>query len=188
MRKILELVPVKCLTKTTNSNVEFFTIRNFHEKIPGAPNFTYGEFIRSSTALRKGISNVPNEEQWVCIERLAKNVLQPIRDKFGRIRITSGFRNVELCIAIGSSKNSNHARGQAADIEPIVENVSLLDVITFVYNNLDFRTIILEYPPLGWIHVDYREGGNIKRLKLKDSKHNYTSVELDYLKTLYNGS
>ena len=160
-------------------------MRNLDEKIPGASNFTYKEFIKSNTALRKGIPNIPNEEQQKCIELLAKNVLQPIRDEFGRLRITSGFRSVNLCLAINSSQYSNHAKGQASDIEPIVENVSLMDIITFVYNNLDFRTLILEYPPLGWVHVDYREAGNTKMLKLKDLNHNYDNVSLNYLISLY---
>jgi len=160
-------------------------MRNLNSKILGAPNFTYKEFIKSTTAIRKNIPNIPNEQQWKNIERLAKNILQPIRNEFGRIRITSGFRSIPLCLEIGSSKYSNHARGEAADIEPIMSGISLLDIITFVHDNLEFRTLILEYPPLGWVHVDYREGGNLKRLKLKDGTHDYNDVTLDYLKALY---
>jgi uncharacterized protein YcbK (DUF882 family) len=158
---------------------------NLNKRIPGARNFRYKEFIKSDVAIRKGISNIPNEQQWKNIEKLAVNILQPIRKKFGRIRILSGYRSYELNKIIGGSSYSNHMKAEAADIEPVSVKVSLLDVVEYIVKNLEFRTVILEYPPLGWIHSDYREGGNIRRLKLKDKRHNYTNVTLDYLKDLY---
>ncbi len=160
-------------------------MRNLKAKIPGASNFKYKELVRSSTALRKGIKNEPNEEQWKCIELLAKEILQPIREKFGRIRITSGFRCVELCEAIGSSKYSNHARGQAVDIEPLEDGVTLVDILEFIHDNLEYRSLIGEFLPDGWVHVAYRKGANIKRLKLKDEDHNYDKVAIGYIKNLY---
>lgn len=160
-------------------------MRDLNVKLPDAASFRYKEFVRSQTALRKGIINKPNEEQWKCIELLAKEVLQPIRNEFGRIRITSGFRSVKLCEAVGSNRNSNHARGQAADIEPIGSDVKLIDIIEFICNELEYRAVIAEYFPDGWVHVAYRERRNVKRLKLKDKKHNYENVSLNYLKSLY---
>lgn len=160
-------------------------MRDLNAKLPDAPSFRYREFVRSQTAARKGIENKPTEAQWRCIELLAKEVLQPVRDEFGSLRITSGFRSVELCEAVGSDKNSNHARGQAADIEPVDFKIKLVDVIAFIYNELEFRTIIAEYFPDGWVHVVYRQGGNDKNLKLKDKDHHYQVVELDYLRDLY---
>lgn len=158
---------------------------NLKDKIPGAPNFTYGEFVKSSTATRLGIANVPTDAQWMNIEQLALKVLQPLRNEFGRIRITSGFRSVELCLAIGSSKYSNHAKGEAADIEPKKDGVTLLHIAQFIHDELDYRTVIAEYFPDGWVHVDYRIGGNLKRLKLKDATHNYQDIQMGYLKNLY---
>ena len=160
-------------------------IKNLNKRISGARNFRYKEFIKSDVALRKNIKNVPNEKQWKNIEKLAVNILQPIRNKFGSLKITSGFRSPELNIAIGGSKYSNHCRGEAADVEPVDGSTKLIDLIQFIYENLEFRTVILEYPPLGWCHVVYREGGNVKRLKLKDRNHNYTIVSLKYLRKLY---
>lgn len=157
---------------------------NLNDKIPGAPNFKYREFIRSDVALRYGINNKPNTEQWGCIERLACEVLQPIRNEFGSIKITSGFRTVELCLIIGSSKYSNHARGQAVDIEPS-HGITLMTVLEFIYDELKYRELIAEYFPGGWIHVAYRKDVNVKKLKLKDNNHHYTNVSIDYLKDLY---
>jgi hypothetical protein len=160
-------------------------IKDLNKRIPGAPNFRYKEFIKSDTALRMGISNIPNEKQWKNIEKLAVNILQPIRKKFGRIRITSGFRSPELNQAIGGSRYSNHCRAEAADIEPVNVNVKLVDIMEYIVENLEFRTVILEYPPLGWLHTDYRKGGSLKRIKLKDKNHHYKTVSMGYIKKLY---
>ena len=156
-----------------------------NKKIPGAPNFKYKEFIKSDIAIRRNITNLPNDVRWKRIEKLAVNILQPVRNKFGRIRILSGFRSHELNKVVGGSAYSNHVRAEAADIEPIDDRVSLLDIVGYIVKNLEFRTVILEYPLLGWVHCDYREGGNIKRLKLKDATHNYKKITLVELKKLY---
>jgi len=160
-------------------------LRDLDSNIQGAPNFKYREFIESETAQRLNIQNIPNNSEWINIEVLASQVLHPIRQKFGRMKITSGFRCLELNTAIGSSKSSSHVKGEAADFKPLEENVSLLDIIEYVYNNLDFRELILEYGINGWIHVSYRRNSNLKKLKLKDKNHNYSLVSLDYLRSLY---
>ena len=152
-------------------------------------NFKWKEFFKSQTAKRKGIDNIPTDDNiWENLEELVVNVLQPLRDEFGCIRITSGYRSPELNSAIGGSENSNHCFGFAADIEPLKENVSLMDVIVYIHNILDFRELIVEYFPDGWIHVAYRKGSNARQLKLKDDNHNYQRVSLEYIKQLYGGS
>lgn len=161
-------------------------MRNLKNKIPNAPNFTYNEFVKSMTAIRYDIDNIPPDEKtWTNIENLAVNVLQPIRNKFGRIRILSGYRSPKLNIKIGGSSTSNHCRGEAADIEPLENNVKLIDIVNFINSKLEFRWLICEYFPQGWIHIDYREGSNIKGIKLKDKKHDYIIVLADYLNTIY---
>jgi len=160
-------------------------LRNLNSAIPGAPNFKYSEFVKSSTALRYGIKNEPNEEQWKCIELVASHILQPVRNQFGPIRITSGFRTVDLCLKVGSSATSNHARGQAVDFEPYSDSIKLADVLIWVHDNLEFRELIAEYFPGGWIHCAYRENGNNKTLKLKDDNHNYDRVGIETIKSIY---
>jgi zinc D-Ala-D-Ala carboxypeptidase len=160
--------------------------RDLDAKIPGAENFKYREFIKSEVAIRLGIDNVPKlEREWISIEKLAVNVLQPIRNELGPIRITSGFRCKKLNKALRAGKSSNHLLGQAADIEPVRDGVTLIDVAKFIYFYLEFRNLIAEYFPSGWVHVDYREGSNLKRLKLKDSTHNYEVVTMEELLDLY---
>jgi len=160
--------------------------RNLNDKIPGAPNFKYKEFVKSSTAIRLGIGNMPLlERTWKNIENLAVNVLQPVRNEFGPIRITSGFRCAKLNKKINGSKKSNHVPGQAADIEPLGDGIELIDIVKYIYSNLEFRNVIAEYFPNGWVHVDYREGKNLRRLKLKDANHHYEIITVADLTTLY---
>jgi zinc D-Ala-D-Ala carboxypeptidase len=160
-------------------------MRNLSSKIPGATNFKYKEFIKSDAATRLGIDNTPNEQEWKSIEELAINVLQPIREKFGRIRITSGFRSKQVNKAIGGSPSSNHCNGEAADFEPLEDGVTLFDILEFIINQLKFRNVILEYPPDGWIHVDYRKDNNPNRIRLKDKSHNYVQMSLTDIRDLY---
>ncbi len=160
-------------------------LRNLNNKIPNAVNFQYKEFVKSTIAIRFNILNEPSEKEWLKIETLAVNVLQPVREKFGGIRITSGYRCEELNTKVGSGSYSNHIKGEAVDIEPLNINITNLDVLIWIYENLEFRTLIYEYGHDGWIHVDFRDGGNNKTLKLKDKDHNYTEVTVNYLKQIY---
>ena len=76
------------------------------------------ELIKSDTAIRKGINNNPNADQVEKLKVLCENILQPVRDHFGRVKVTSGFRSSDLCVAIGSSSlNSQHSKAEAADFE-----------------------------------------------------------------------
>ena len=124
-------------------------------------NFTLSELTKSDTAIRKGINNNPNAEQVEKLKALCENILQPVRDHFGRVKITSGFRSVELCLAINSSANSQHARAEAADFEcPGVDNAELAD---WIKRELPYDQLILEFytpgePNSGWIHCSFTEG------------------------------
>ena len=121
-------------------------------------NFTLSELIKSDTAIRKGINNNPNAEQIEKLKALCENILQPVRDHFGRVKVTSGYRSPELCIAIGSSVNSQHARAEAADFEcPGVDNAELAD---WIHRELPYDQLILEFytpsePNSGWIHCSW---------------------------------
>lgn len=162
-------------------------MRILTNKIPGAPNFTYGELIKSDTAIRLGIVNMPNEVQWANLELVAQRILQPVRNEFGRIRVTSAFRCPELCLAIGSTARSTHTFGWAADFEPSNPDISLFSVLEWIYHNLEFDTLIAEYFPEGWIHCTHSSDPNMKRhrLKLKDPSHNYDLVSIGNLRRLY---
>ena len=123
-------------------------------------NFSLQELIKSDTAIRKGIDNNPNADQVEKLKKLCENVLQPVRDHFGRVKVTSGFRSPELCVAIGSSVNSQHAKAEACDFEVLgVDNAEVAD---WVYKNCQTDQLILEFytpgePQSGWIHASWVE-------------------------------
>ena len=80
-------------------------------------NFTLQELIKSDTALRLGINNEPSKEGILKLTLLATNLLQPLRDTIGSIRVSSGYRSPKLSEVIGSSSNSQHCRYDAVDIQ-----------------------------------------------------------------------
>jgi zinc D-Ala-D-Ala carboxypeptidase len=122
-------------------------------------NFTLEEMTKSETALRYDIDNTPNEQEISSMKLLAEKVLQPVRDHFGKgVKVNSGFRNQDVNQKVGGSRNSDHIRGQAADIEiPGIPNAELAE---WIKDNLEFNQLILEFytpgvPDSGWVHVSY---------------------------------
>ena len=97
-------------------------------------NFTLKELTKSDTAIRKGISNEPNTDEIEKLKLLCETILQPVRDKFGAVTVTSGYRSPELCQAIGSSVNSQHTKAEAVDFE--VEGVDNADVAYWIKDNI----------------------------------------------------
>ena len=113
----------------------------------------------SQTAERKGINNNPNDDQITALQKLCENILQPVRDHYATpVTVSSGFRSEELCVAIGSSVNSQHAKGQAADFE--IFGTPNAELAKWIVENLDYDQLILEFytpgePNSGWIHCSY---------------------------------
>ena len=130
-------------------------------------NFSLNELTKSQTAERKGIDNTPSTEHQENLKRLCESILQRIRDHFGQVvSVSSGYRSVELCVAIGSSTGSQHARGEAADFE--IFGVSNKELADWIDENLDYDQLILEYwnksdPNSGWIHCSFTLNGNRKQ-------------------------
>jgi zinc D-Ala-D-Ala carboxypeptidase len=156
--------------------------RVLKDSIPGAPNFQFGDFVSSETAVRMGIANIPSEEEWLKIEALAVDVLQPLRNKFGPIIVNSGYRCKKLNNAIGSSDSSFHRTGGGADVES--PTVPLLDILEEAIK-LPIAECIAEFFPHGWVHIGYIKGDDRRNLKLKDSKHNYSKITLEELQAIY---
>ena len=131
-------------------------------------NFSLNELTKSQTAERKGIDNTPSTEHQENLKSLCEMILQPIRDHFGQVvSVSSGYRSPELCVAIGSSTQSQHAKGQASDFE--IFGVSNKELADYIDQNLDYDQLILEYwkgedePNSGWVHCSYTNGNNRKQ-------------------------
>ena len=131
-------------------------------------NFSLNELTKSQTAERKGIDNTPSTEHQENLKKLCENVLQPVRDHFEQVvSVSSGYRSPELCVAIGSSTQSQHAKGEASDFE--IFGVSNKELADYIDQNLDYDQLILEYwkgedePNSGWVHCSYTNGNNRKQ-------------------------
>ena len=111
------------------------------------------------------------------MEQLCHAVLEEIRYHFQKpMVINSGYRSPALCEAIGSKSTSQHAKGQAADIEiPGVDNLKLAQ---YIQDKMDFDQLILECytgdPSSGWVHVSYNnQGENRKDVLTYDRTNGY---------------
>ena len=126
--------------------------------------FTNNELTDSETAKRLRIKNEPTKEQWINLFAIRDNVLNPLREKFGKsIRITSGFRSTELNKAVGGKPTSQHTKGEAVDITAIdkADNKELFELC----KTLDFDQLIDE-SNLTWIHISYKVPNRKQILKL----------------------
>jgi hypothetical protein len=123
-------------------------------------NFSLEELTKSEAGIRKNIKNVPTAEHLNNLQLLAEKVLQPIRDRWGLpVIINSGYRSPALNKLIGGSPNSQHCKGQAADIE--ILGIDNKELATWIGLNIKFDQLILEFynfygdPNSGWVHVSY---------------------------------
>lgn len=118
-------------------------------------NFTWEEFQRSEAADKLGIDNsIPDESIAAQIRSLVVTVLQPLRSAYGSpLAINSGYRSPALNKAIKGAKNSQHTKGQAADIA--TGNPRELARLV-LRKNLPFDQMIL-YPT--FIHLSHRHPG-----------------------------
>jgi hypothetical protein len=141
------------------------------------------EVIRSESAKRKGISNMPTPEHIENFKLLAEKVFQPIREHFRcPIHISSGYRSVELNREVGGSSTSDHCFGRAIDIDQDGTQISNNEVFNFIRNNLKFKQLIAEFPvdgKLSWVHVAYDEK-NLKNEILIAKKVNGKTVYVPY--------
>jgi len=120
-------------------------------------NFTFDELIYSPTANRFGIDNTPDKETKEKLIRLAKEILQPIRNKWGSaIVVTSAYRSEVLNKAVGGVKTSQHRLGEAADIKvgSKAQNKALFNLIQKMVSNGELKVgqLIDEYG-YSWVHV-----------------------------------
>jgi hypothetical protein len=124
-------------------------------------NFSLLELTSSETAARKGIDNTPSVEVIANLRHLFENVVQPLRDWYGKpISISSAYRSPRLNKAIGGSSTSDHCEGKAVDFTLPKEDYKKV----FEYlKGVDKDQLIVEmctngYPQ--WIHVSFRVSGN----------------------------
>jgi hypothetical protein len=137
-------------------------------------NLALAEVMRSETAKRKGISNMPTPEHIENFKLLAEKVFQPIREHFGvPIILSSGYRSKELNTAVGGALSSQHCTGEAIDIDMDGTTVKNAEIFNFIKDNLIFDQLIWEFGTDSnpdWVHVSYESTGKQRKQILKAVK------------------
>lgn len=128
-------------------------------------NFTLAELTATST----GLPNDPGMIERANLKLLATFILQPIRDRFGRVKVNSGFRSDAVNRAVGGNPAGQHPEGGAADI--VLEEADIKEVFDWIVkeSNLQFGQCILEKG--AWIHISLpREGKPNQQAMIFDGK------------------
>jgi hypothetical protein len=145
-------------------------------------NITYKEALRSNTAKRLGIENVPDEFTFETMQITAEHVFEPVRKHFNEpIYISSFYRCEELNKAIGGSSKSQHCKGEAIDIDDVYSKATNADFFNYIKDKLEFDQLIWEFgddESPDWVHVSYSLGNNRMRI-LKAIKENGRTRYID---------
>lgn len=136
------------------------------------------ELIRSESAKRRGIANMPTEAHIANLKLLAEKVFEPIRNNFRcPIHISSGYRSAELNKAVGGATTSQHSSGEAIDIDMdgSPNGVTNKMVFDYIKKYLEFDQLIWEFGTAenpDWVHVSYESTGKQRKQVLKAYKEN----------------
>lgn len=113
-------------------------------------NFTLEEMLVTST----GVANIPSKIEVARLKALCVNILQPLRDKYGSpITVTSGYRSEQVNKQVKGATNSQHKRGEAADITAGNKELNK-KLYELIREQGKFDQLINEYN-YSWIHVSY---------------------------------
>jgi len=140
------------------------------------------EALRSNTAQRLGIDNMPDNDTLVTMQITAQHIFEPLRNHFNEpIYISSFYRSPELNKAIGGSAKSQHCKGEAIDIDDVYSKASNADFFNYIKDKLEFDQLIWEFGDNenpAWVHVSYSLGKNRMRI-LKAIKENGKTKYID---------
>ena len=139
-------------------------------------HITYKEAVRSNTALRLNINNIPNDYEISNMVGIASNVFEPLREYVGGpIKINSMFRSEALNRAIGGSSRSQHCQGRAIDLDDTFGHKTNAEMFNYIKNNLNFDQLIWEFGDdtnPNWVHVSFVSNDENRGRCLKAEKVN----------------
>jgi hypothetical protein len=122
-------------------------------------HFTIEEMYASDTAKRLGIDNKPSTQKMINLVYLCAHVLEPLRVAMNEpIKIGSGYRCEKLNRAVGGVYNSQHLKGQAADLCIDGDLKKGKRWFNYIKDHLPFDQLIWEHNPKTgsyWVHVSY---------------------------------
>ena len=143
-------------------------------------HISYNEAIRSSTATRKAIKNIPNEYELANMSLVADKIFEPLREWVGgKIRVNSFFRSEKLNIAIGGSSRSQHCQGRAIDIDDTFGYKTNAEMFNYIKDNLNFDNLIWEFGDNdnpSWVHVSFVSEDQNRNQVLKAYKEQGTTI------------
>ena len=126
---------------------------------PISKHFVLEEFTASTTAMEKGIMNMPGSIAIINLTHLCVHVLEPLRHAMGHaVKIGSGFRCKALNRAVGGVTNSQHLTGQAADLCIDGDIQKGRRWFNWIRANVEFDQLIWEKNPKTgscWVHVSF---------------------------------
>ncbi len=97
----------------------------------------------------------PTEAVKEQLQLLIDNVLDPMREEYGKpVRVTSGYRSPEYNKRIGGATNSQHTKGQAADLQTGEGKEGNKRIFDIIKKQGHFDQLIDE-KNYQWIHVSY---------------------------------
>jgi hypothetical protein len=149
--------------------------------------FTLAELTPSGTAKRLGIKNDPTPAHLECLKGLSVNVLDKVREHFGKpIWVSSGYRSKALNeVTPGSSATSQHCSGEAADLDQDGRGTGVSNKMVFDYikDHLTFDQLIYEYGTdtnPDWVHVSWESTGKQRKQVLRCTRVNGKPVYTPY--------
>ena len=126
---------------------------------PVTMHFTIEELYASDTAKAKSIDNKPGVQQLINLVYLTAYVLEPLRVAMKEpIPISSGYRCQRLNAAVGGVSNSQHMKGQAADLNIGGDRAKGRKWFDYIKNHLPFDQLIWERNTRTgseWVHVSF---------------------------------
>ena len=135
---------------------------------------TLGELIRSESAKRHGISNMPTPEHIENLKAICEHIFEPIRAEFRvPIYISSAYRSKDLNKLVKGSSTSQHCKGEALDLDMDGHSHSVTnkDIFDFIVAKLPFDQVINEFN-YAWVHVSYKANGPQRHQVLRAVKNN----------------
>lgn len=105
------------------------------------------------------------------VKALVENVLDPLREKYGKpIKVNSGYRCPKHNLAVGGATQSQHMKGEAADIAPAGLQVTayglqeLEKLVEIIKQNGKWDQMIV-YPT--FVHVSWKRFGPNRKQTLR---------------------
>ena len=148
-------------------------------------HFSWAELTRTGSTELQQINRHEAEQCRAALTALATTLLEPIRAKFGPIKINSAFRGASVNAKVGGSKTSQHLRGEAADIVAPSVTVEELHRWIVTESGLPYGQCILEKTaparPFSWVHVSlgepWRKDTLCRQALVYDGDGHYTTWE-----------